>query len=111
MSGALKGIGDTKHAFILNEIGCLLIGLPLQIILFSVLDEKFYGIWIGLPIGMLSVCILYFWRFTQNDYESAIFNMLRAKEEQEMRELHKGSFDKILSFKSPPKKIVPSQQK
>ena len=59
---------------------------------------------------MLFVCVAYFLRLAKHDYEAATFNMLRAREEQEMKEINKGSFDKILSFKSPPKKIVPNQR-
>ena len=67
--GALKGGHDTSSAMTMNSVGTLIIGLPLQIVLFVTMTSKLAGIWFGLAVGMLFVCIFFIVRLSRHDYE------------------------------------------
>ena len=110
MGGALKGAHDITSAMTLHSVGALIIGLPLQIVLFVTLTLKLAGIWFGLAVGMLFVCIFFIWRLSRHDYEMASFNLIKAKEEQEKKKQTTSSFDKMINYKAPPNKISPSKQ-
>ena len=108
LDGALKGSYEVVTALTLSSIGCLIFGIPLQIVLFSIRSNQMTGIWFGLSVGMLFICIGYYWTLASKDYEMASFNILKANEEQQKKKETRSSFDKILSYKAPPQKIAPS---
>ena len=108
--GALKGGHDISSAMKIHSIGTLIIGLPLQIVLFVTMFSKLEGIWFGLAVGMLFVCFTFIWRLSRHDYEMASFNLIKAKEEQEKKKQTTSSFDKMLNYKAPPNKISPKKQ-
>ena len=107
LGGVLKGVMDTISATILHSVGALILGIPLQLVLSANLENKLDGIWYGLDIGMLFVCVMFFYRISNNDYELASFNILKDNEEQQKKRESRHSFDKMLSYKAPPKKVTP----
>ena len=110
LGGALKGGCDATTAYIAHTFGSLVIGLPLQIVLFSTMSSKLAGIWFGLAVGMLCICVFFLVRLSQHDHEMISFNMLKGREEKEKKKETSNSFDKMISYKAPPSKISPQKQ-
>ncbi|OGS36102.1 MAG: hypothetical protein A2506_13825 [Elusimicrobia bacterium RIFOXYD12_FULL_66_9] len=61
LSGALRGLGETKRPLIINLIGHWLIGLPIGVALAFGLGWGATGLWIGLAAGLAVVATL-LWR-------------------------------------------------
>ncbi len=64
LTGALRGWGDTRSAFVANLIGHWAIGFPLGLFLGFTRKMGILGIWSGLAIGLTCVAIglLWIWR-------------------------------------------------
>jgi MATE family multidrug resistance protein len=62
-SGALRGAGDTRFAFLVNVTGYWVIGLPIALILGVWLHMGVVGLWWGLCAGLTVVAVLLFLRF------------------------------------------------
>jgi MATE family multidrug resistance protein len=61
--GVLRGAGDTRFAMIAGVGGHYLIGLPLAVVLGSVLDLGLVGLWAGLAAGLTAISIVVLVRF------------------------------------------------
>ena len=61
LSGALRGMGETRRPLLINLIGHWLIGLPLGVALGFGLGWGATGLWIGLATGLAVVATL-LWR-------------------------------------------------
>lgn len=62
-SGALRGAGDTRYAFLANVTGYWIIGLPIALLLGVSLHMGLVGLWWGLCAGLTVVAVLLFLRF------------------------------------------------
>ncbi|MCX6591737.1 MAG: MATE family efflux transporter [Acidobacteria bacterium] len=52
-TGALRGLGDTKMAFVANVAGYLVVGLPIGAALCFVFGWQVFGLWVGLTLGLM----------------------------------------------------------
>jgi MATE family multidrug resistance protein len=52
-TGALRGLGDTKMAFVANVAGYLVVGLPVGAVLCFGLHWQVFGLWVGLTLGLM----------------------------------------------------------
>jgi len=68
-TGALRGLGNTRAAFVANLIGHYPIGLALGIVLCFVMQRGVTGMWVGLASGLASVGIILLcvWRHRTRD--------------------------------------------
>jgi MATE family multidrug resistance protein len=68
-TGALRGLGNTRAAFIANLIGHYPIGLALGIGLCFVMNRGVTGMWTGLALGLASVgaILLFVWKSKTRD--------------------------------------------
>jgi MATE family multidrug resistance protein len=62
-SGVLRGVGDTRFAFVANVCGHYLVGLPLAILLGLHLGWGVIGLWWGLCAGLTAVAAALLTRF------------------------------------------------
>jgi MATE family multidrug resistance protein len=62
-SGVLRGVGDTRFAFLANVCGHYLVGLPLAILLGLHLGWGVIGLWWGLCAGLTAVAAALLTRF------------------------------------------------
>ena len=83
--GILQGGFDERTIFVYQSFGNLFIGLTLQIVLFSTMASKLAGVWFGLAVGTLCVCILLLVRLSKHDYEMTVFYIVKGREEQEKK--------------------------
>lgn len=86
LEGSMRGLTEKSLALTLFSIGVLLIGLPLQTILFVKMDQKFFAIWFGLNAAMAFVFIAYFFNLMSHDFEMSAFRVLQDKEEVKKKE-------------------------
>ncbi len=56
-TGVLRGVGDTRSAFVMNVIGHWVVGLPCGYLLCFVAGWGVAGLWIGLSIGLTIVAL------------------------------------------------------
>jgi MATE family multidrug resistance protein len=63
LTGALRGWGDTRTAFLANVAGHWLIGLPLGVALGLGAGMGIFGIWIGLAVGLTAVAAVLIWKW------------------------------------------------
>lgn len=61
-SGMLRGLSDTRAAALINLGGYWLVGLPLGLALTFGLDLGPRGLWLGLTLGLFTICGLMLWR-------------------------------------------------
>ena len=107
LEGPMRGLTEKTLALTLFSIGVLIIGLPLQTILFVKMEQKFFAIWFGLNAAMAFVFLSYFFNLMSHDYEMSTFRVLQNKEEVKKKEQTVSALDNMLSYKAPPKKINP----
>lgn len=71
MTGALRGLGNTRTAAITNLIGHWAVGFPLSYYFAFIAGKGVFGIWIGLSSGLAFVAIVltYFWNKESKDFE------------------------------------------
>ena len=62
-SGALRGAGDVRFAFVSNVVGHWLVGFPLALLLGLQLGFGAPGLWWGLLTGLAVVAVALLWRF------------------------------------------------
>lgn len=62
-SGALRGAGDVRFAFLANLFAHWFVGLPIALLLGFTLDWRTRGFWLGLTAGLVIVAVLTAWRF------------------------------------------------
>ena len=86
LEGSLRGLTEKALALTLYSIGVLLIGIPLQIVLFVKMDQKFFAIWFALNAAMAFVFIAYFFNLMSHDFEMSAFRVLQDKEEVKKKE-------------------------
>ncbi len=63
-AGALRGVGDTRAAFVANLIGHYAVGLPTALVMAFVLDRGAPGLWWGLTAGLTGTAIALVVRLT-----------------------------------------------
>jgi len=69
LSGALRGLGDTKFSMWVNMISHWMLGLPSGILICFWLwrdqstDQRILGLWIGLAFGLAGVAAFLLWRW------------------------------------------------
>ena len=69
VTGALRGIGNTRVAMIANLIGYYPIGLVIGFILAFQLGMGAVGLWTGLAVGLATVAMILlfmWWRMTRD---------------------------------------------
>jgi MATE family multidrug resistance protein len=64
-AGVLRGLGDTRFAFLANLVGHYAIGLPIALICGFLLERGVLGIWWGLSAGLFSVAAALLARFAR----------------------------------------------
>jgi len=73
LTGALRGIGDTRTPVLANFVGHWIIGLPLSLWLCFTQHWGVSGIWVGLAMGLsvVALWLLIVWavRLRQNDFK------------------------------------------
>jgi MATE family multidrug resistance protein len=57
VTGALRGLGDTRTPMIMNIVGHWLLGLPAGYVLCFTLQWGVVGLWIGLSVGLVTVSL------------------------------------------------------
>jgi MATE family multidrug resistance protein len=57
-TGALRGVGDTRSAFVANLFGHWAIALPVALYLGFRLDWRARGVWVGLASGLIAVALM-----------------------------------------------------
>jgi MATE family multidrug resistance protein len=60
MTGALRGIGNTRLPMLANFIGYWTLGLPLGALLCFRFKLGVFGLWIGLCVGLISIALILF---------------------------------------------------
>ncbi len=61
LTGALRGLGQTRQSMYANLGGHWLIGLPIGLLLCFVFGYGLPGLWVGLSMGLTSVAAVLFW--------------------------------------------------
>ena len=61
MTGALRGLGETRVPMLANAVGYWLVGLPVGMYLAFGAGQGAFGLWIGLCIGLCSVAVTLLW--------------------------------------------------
>jgi MATE family multidrug resistance protein len=56
-TGALRGIGDTRHPMLVNLAGYWFFGLPLAYVLCFRWGRGIFGIWLGLTLSLISIAL------------------------------------------------------
>jgi MATE family multidrug resistance protein len=73
ITGALRGLGDTRTAMAVNLVAHWLIGLPTSYVLCFVLGWGVWGLWVGLTLGLIvtGVILFYVWTVKIRQYLAA----------------------------------------
>ena len=61
MTGALRGLGETRVPMLANAVGYWAVGLPVGVSLALVSGWGAFGLWIGLCLGLCSVAVALLW--------------------------------------------------
>jgi MATE family multidrug resistance protein len=64
-TGALRGLGETRHPMLINLCGYWLFGLPLGYALCFHWAQGVFGIWIGLTISLIVIALYLLWHWSQ----------------------------------------------
>jgi MATE family multidrug resistance protein len=73
ITGALRGLGDTRTAMVVNLVAHWGIGLPTSYVLCFVLGWGVWGLWVGLTLGLIvtGVILFYVWTVKIRQYLAA----------------------------------------
>jgi MATE family multidrug resistance protein len=82
MTGALRGLGETRLPMIVNLAGHWLVGLPVGLSLAFVVGQGVFGLWIGLCLGLcvVAVTLLEVWRRRTRRMRIAVSAPVAAEE-------------------------------
>ncbi|MDD5629803.1 MAG: MATE family efflux transporter, partial [Elusimicrobia bacterium] len=61
MTGALRGMGETRVPMLANAVGYWAVGLPVGITLAFGRGQGAFGLWLGLCLGLCSVAVALLW--------------------------------------------------
>ncbi|MCX5796740.1 MAG: MATE family efflux transporter [Elusimicrobia bacterium] len=61
MTGALRGLGETRVPMLANAVGYWAVGLPVGVYLAFAAGRGALGLWIGLCLGLCSVAVALLW--------------------------------------------------
>jgi len=75
LSAFLRNLGEEDFIMRMFFIGYYGIALPLAGILGLGLDFSYYGVWGGLSLGCLTICVVVFKRFKDLDLEAVILRI------------------------------------
>ena len=64
-TGALRGLGETRHPMLINLCGYWLFGLPLGYYLCFHRAVGVFGIWIGLTISLIVIALYLLWHWSR----------------------------------------------
>lgn len=64
-TGALRGLGSTRIAMLVNFVCYWIVGLPLGYWLCFVLLWGIYGVWVGLTIALIGVAVILLWAWNR----------------------------------------------
>jgi MATE family multidrug resistance protein len=64
-TGALRGLGNTKAAMLVNLCGYWLLGLPLGYWLCFRRRQGIYGVWFGLTLSLVVIAIVLCWEWSR----------------------------------------------
>jgi MATE family multidrug resistance protein len=64
-TGALRGIGETRHPMFVNLAGYWFFGLPLGYVLCFRSERGIFGIWIGLTISLIVIALYLLWQWAR----------------------------------------------
>jgi MATE family multidrug resistance protein len=64
-TGALRGLGETRHPMLINLGGYWLFGLPLGYALCFHWAQGVFGIWIGLTISLIVIALYLLWHWSR----------------------------------------------
>jgi MATE family multidrug resistance protein len=67
MSGALRGVSDTKWPLIIALVGYWLVGMPVAYVCGFILGWRGVGIWTGLAFGLAAVALVLVARFAMRE--------------------------------------------
>ncbi|HUU33899.1 MAG TPA: MATE family efflux transporter [Vicinamibacterales bacterium] len=71
-TGALRGLGDTRMAMLVNLAGHWFVGLPVAYVLCFTLGLGVWGLWMGLSTGLIvcGVALTWYWRRRITHYQA-----------------------------------------
>jgi multidrug resistance protein, MATE family len=64
-TGALRGLGNTRIAMVVNFVCYWIVGLPLGYWLCFVVLWGIYGVWVGLTIALIGVAVILLWAWNR----------------------------------------------
>ncbi|KAK6829437.1 hypothetical protein PG989_001115 [Apiospora arundinis] len=70
--GLLRGLGWQSVGGYMNLFGYYVVGLPISFAVAFGLGWQIYGMWVGLTIGLVTVCATEFWWIYRNDWTGAV---------------------------------------
>lgn len=68
LTGIIRAMGFLKYATFVSIISYWLIGVLLMVILTFEYDMGIYGLWIGLPFGIMVIVILFLYKILSTDF-------------------------------------------
>jgi MATE family multidrug resistance protein len=71
-TGALRGIGETRHPMFVNLGGYWFFGLPLGYVLCFHTQRGIFGIWIGLTISLVVIALYLLWQWARNSHRMTL---------------------------------------
>lgn len=63
LTGALRGMGETRIPMLANLVGYWLLGLPMGLTLCFVFHWGLYGLWSGLTLALIVIALTLLWRW------------------------------------------------
>jgi multidrug resistance protein, MATE family len=71
-TGALRGIGETRHPMFVNLGGYWFFGLPLGYVLCFHTQRGIFGIWVGLPISLIVIALYLLWQWARKSHRMTL---------------------------------------
>ena len=71
-TGALRGVGETRHPMFVNLGGYWFFGLPLGYVLCFHAQRGIFGIWIGLTISLIVIALYLLWQWARKSHRMTL---------------------------------------
>ena len=71
-TGALRGIGETRHPMFVNLAGYWFFGLPLGYVLCFHSQRGIFGIWIGLTNSLILIALYLLWQWARKSHRMTL---------------------------------------